>query len=273
MMKKLLLGTMLLALAMVVPASTMAQVGVSVGIALPPPVVFQAAPEVVVLPETDDVYVVPDVDVDIFFWSGWWWRPWEGRWYRSRYYDRGWGYYRHVPWFYFDVDPGWRGYYRDRHWRGHPWRYERIHYRHMHDNWRKWHNSRHWRGKRAWNVENYKPRPNKERNHLRNQRRVEYNKRPEVQKHQQLIQEQKKRPRVYKPKGEQQRQPRAQKPRAQQQKQPRAQKPRTQQQRQPRAQKPARQQQRPPQHRQMRQQQRSPQTQKSMGHQHGGGQQ
>ena len=43
------------------------------------------------------VYVVPDVEVDLFFWNGWWWRPWEGRWCRSRYYDRDWGYYDRVP--------------------------------------------------------------------------------------------------------------------------------------------------------------------------------
>ncbi|MGA2527359.1 MAG: hypothetical protein ABSF79_12220, partial [Smithellaceae bacterium] len=63
-----------------------------VSIALPPPIVFAAPPELVVIPETN-VYAVPDVDVDIFFYSGWWWRPWEGRWYRSRNYNSGWGYY------------------------------------------------------------------------------------------------------------------------------------------------------------------------------------
>ena len=55
---------------------------------LPPPVSFVVPPNVVVLPGFD-VYVVPDLDVDIFFQGGWWWRPWGGRWYRSRYHDRG----------------------------------------------------------------------------------------------------------------------------------------------------------------------------------------
>ena len=88
-MKKLLFGTILLALVSVFPITTMAAVDISVNISLPPPIVFQAPPDVIVMPDTDDVYVVPDIDVDMFFWNGWWWRLWEGRWYRSQYYDRG----------------------------------------------------------------------------------------------------------------------------------------------------------------------------------------
>jgi len=125
-MKKLLFGTLLLALASVFPVMTMAAVDIRIGISLPPLIVFKAPPNVIVLPDTNDVYVVPDIDADLFFWNGWWWRPWEGLWYRSRYYNRGWGYYNAVPNFYFDVDPGWRGYYRDHNWNGHRWNYERI---------------------------------------------------------------------------------------------------------------------------------------------------
>jgi len=33
------------------------------------------------------------------------WRPWEGYWYYSRYYDHGWYYYHGIPFFYFDIDP------------------------------------------------------------------------------------------------------------------------------------------------------------------------
>ena len=57
-MKKLLLGTMLFALVIVVPIPTMAQVGISVSIGLPPPIVFAAPPELIVIPETY-VYVAP----------------------------------------------------------------------------------------------------------------------------------------------------------------------------------------------------------------------
>src|SRR4030042_4221786 len=78
---------------------------------------FNGPPDVVVMPDTDDVYFVPDINVDMFFWNGWWWRSNESRWYRSQYYDRCWAYYNDVPSFYYDVDPGWRGYYRDHNWK------------------------------------------------------------------------------------------------------------------------------------------------------------
>ena len=106
-MKKTLIGMMLLAFVPVSPVPATAGVDVGVSISLPPLIVFSAPPEVVVIPETY-VYVVPDVDVDIFFYDGWWWRPWEGRWYRSRHYDSGWSYYRRVPSFYRRVPSGWR---------------------------------------------------------------------------------------------------------------------------------------------------------------------
>jgi hypothetical protein len=48
-MKRLLLGTMLCALVSVVPIPTMAA---SVTIALPPPIVFNAPPQLIVIPET-----------------------------------------------------------------------------------------------------------------------------------------------------------------------------------------------------------------------------
>ena len=125
-MKTLFLGTMLLVLMFVVPMPTMAGVEVGVGVALPPPIVVETPPAVVALPAAPGVYAAPDVDVDLFFWNGWWWRPWGGHWYRSRYYDHGWGYFRNVPRFYSRVNPGWRGYYRGHNWNGRPWNYHRI---------------------------------------------------------------------------------------------------------------------------------------------------
>jgi hypothetical protein len=88
-MKKLLFGTMLFALIIVVPISTMAEVDIYFNISLPPPIVFHEPPDVIVIPDTNDVYVVPYIDADLFFWNGWWWRLWEAHWYRSHYYDRG----------------------------------------------------------------------------------------------------------------------------------------------------------------------------------------
>jgi hypothetical protein len=57
-----------LALVIAIPIPMMAGVDVNVGIALPP-IVFAAQPQLIVLPETY-VYVVPDVNVDIFFYHG-----------------------------------------------------------------------------------------------------------------------------------------------------------------------------------------------------------
>jgi len=215
-MKKLLLGTILLALISVVPIPAMAAVDISIGISLPPPIVFAAPPELIVLPDTY-VYVAPDIDVDFYFWNGWWWRFWEGRWYRSRYYNRGWGYYNNVPSFYFDVDPGWRGYYRDHNWHGHRWDYERIPDRRLQQNWKSWQNDRHWERRGTWGVQSYKPRPQQQRQELRQQRQQQYQQRPEVQRHQQQRQEQQRQPQVQKPQPQQQRQPQVQKPQRQEQ--------------------------------------------------------
>ena len=221
-MKKLLLGAILLALAIVVPIPTIAAVDISVGFSLPPLIVFEAPPEVIVIPDTNNVYVVPNVDVDFFFWNGWWWRPWEGRWYRSRYYNRGWVYYNNVPSFYFDVDPSWRGYYRDRNWYGHRWNYERIPSRRLQQNWKSWNNNRYWERQRTWGVQSYQPRPQPQRQELRHQRQEQYRQRPEVQRHQQQMQQQQRPPRVQQPQRQhqqpqQERQPQVRQPQRQQQ--------------------------------------------------------
>ena len=115
--EKLLFGTILLALVLVCPVPTPAGVDVGISISLPPPIVFAAPPEVVVIPETY-VYVVPDSDVEIFFYNGWWRRPWDGRWYRSRDYNSGWIYYQRAPSFYSRIPSGWRNDYRNHRWEG-----------------------------------------------------------------------------------------------------------------------------------------------------------
>ena len=184
-MKKFLLGIILLAWTIVAPIATMAEVNISIGISLSPPIVFEAPPDVIVMPDTNDVYVVPDIDADVFFWNGWWWRLWEGRWYRSDYYDRDWVYYDDVPSFYFDVDPGWRVYYRDHNWYGHRWDYERIPNRQLQQNWKSWNSNRHWEKQATWGVQSYQARPQQQMQELRRQRQEQYQKRPEVQHPQQ----------------------------------------------------------------------------------------
>ena len=69
-MKKILIGTILLASVLLFPVPTMAEVSIGINIPLPPLIVFSSPPEVVVIPETY-VYVVPDSDEDIFFYDDW----------------------------------------------------------------------------------------------------------------------------------------------------------------------------------------------------------
>jgi len=156
-MKKLFFGTLLLALVIAVPIPTMARIDVNVRIALPPPIVFAAPPTLIVLPETY-VYVVPDIDVDIFFYNGWWWRLWEGRWYRSRYYNSRWAYYQSVPAFYTGIPSSWRNDYRDHRWKGHQWNYQRIPQQQVQQNWRGWEKNRHWEKQNTWDVQGLQPR-------------------------------------------------------------------------------------------------------------------
>jgi hypothetical protein len=156
-MKKLLCRTMLLAFLLTFSVPTMAGVDVGVSISLPPLIVFASPPEVIVIPETY-VYVVPGSNADIYFYNGWWWRPWEGRWYRSRHYDSGWGYYQRVPSFYRSVPPGWRNDYRDHRWGGQPWNYKPIPHQQVERNWSNWKKNNHWEKQETWGVEGLKPR-------------------------------------------------------------------------------------------------------------------
>jgi hypothetical protein len=107
------------------PGAAAAQVTIGVGIALPPPIVFAAPPQLVLLPGSS-VYVAPDFGQDLYYAEGWWWRPWQGRWYRSQYRDRDWGYYESVPSFYGGIPNDWRNRYQSRRWGDRPWNYERM---------------------------------------------------------------------------------------------------------------------------------------------------
>jgi hypothetical protein len=121
-----------------------APVEVGVSVSLPPPIVFSGPPEMVVLPDTD-VYVAPAYDQDIYFYGGWWWRPWGGRWYRSLHYDSGWEFYHGVPGWYGGVYPHWRDNYRSHMWEGHRWDYHPVHYDDVRTNWKSWQSSGYWR--------------------------------------------------------------------------------------------------------------------------------
>ncbi|MBI5675083.1 MAG: hypothetical protein HZC48_04510 [Nitrospirae bacterium] len=113
-----------------------AEVNVSVGINLPV-FRFSAPPEVVVIPGTY-VYIVPDIDVDILFYQGYWWRPYEGRWYRSRDYRGQWRYVK--PW---RIPRGLKALPHDYRYRLSPG-YERVPYGNVQKNWKKWEREKYW---------------------------------------------------------------------------------------------------------------------------------
>ena len=143
-MKKLAVMLAILMPLFVVACLPPAPVEVGMSVSLPPPIVFSGPPEMVVLPDTD-VYVAPDYDQDIYFYGGWWWRPWGGRWYRSLYYDSGWEFYSGVPGWYGGVYPHWRDNYHNHMWGGQRWDYHPVHYSDVRSNWKSWQSSGHWR--------------------------------------------------------------------------------------------------------------------------------
>jgi hypothetical protein len=131
----LVIGVLLLVLT---GYATQSEAGVSVNVGVNLPAIrFAAPPAVVVIPGTY-VYMVPDIDVDVLFFQGFWWRPYEGQWYRSRDYKGGW---RHVaP---ARIPSGLRALpqdYRHRLSPGH----ERIPHRDVQRNWKKWEKEKYW---------------------------------------------------------------------------------------------------------------------------------
>ncbi len=110
--------------------------GIHIGINIPPPpvFVFPAPPVVVVIPGTY-VYYCPDVDFDIFFYSGYWYRPYRGYWYRSVNYEGPWVYIQSAPIVLVSLPPDYRIVTRG---------YRHIPYGELHRNWRAWERDRYW---------------------------------------------------------------------------------------------------------------------------------
>jgi len=151
-------GILLACLVLASPLLTAAQVNVSINISLPPPIAVAHPPQMVVIPETY-VYVAPDLDDDIYFYDGWWWRSWDRRWYRSRSYSSSWIYYQGEPHFYRRVPREWRHWYRERRWRELRWDYRPIPWHEVERNWRDWEQSRYWERETTWYVHGLRPSP------------------------------------------------------------------------------------------------------------------
>jgi len=113
---------------------SMAGIHIGVNIPLPPPFVFSAPPELVVIPGTY-AYYCPDVDFDIFFYAGYWYRPYGGYWYRSGSYGGPWVYINSAPSVLVSLPHDYRIITRG---------YGHIPYSELHRNWRAWERGRYW---------------------------------------------------------------------------------------------------------------------------------
>lgn len=131
----------------------------------PPEIAIDISPDLVVIPGTY-VYRIPDIEADILFYQGFWYRPFEGRWYRSRHHNGPWGHISRgrVPGSLLRL-PG--DYYRSMRFEPH----HRIHYGDLHKNWRGWERQRHWDRDDRWREgRDHGRRDHRDRGHDRDHR-------------------------------------------------------------------------------------------------------
>lgn len=129
---------MMLLMSMGYSNRAVAEVKINIGVNFPPPppLVIPAPPPVVVIPNTY-VYFPPEVGVEILFYHGYWYRPYQERWYRSGSYKGPWVYIvpenvphavLHLPPNYRHVPPG----------------HQRISQGQLKKNWKTWEKEKHW---------------------------------------------------------------------------------------------------------------------------------
>ncbi|MCC6501916.1 MAG: hypothetical protein IT362_02120 [Deltaproteobacteria bacterium] len=118
-----------------------AEVSISIGIGIPP-IVLSVPPAVVVIPGTY-VYIAPDLQEDVFFYRGYWWRNHQHNWYRAKRLDGRWSHIRRdrTPSALVYLPPG----YRDHH----PG-LDRIENDRVRRDWQKWERERRWDRHAAW---------------------------------------------------------------------------------------------------------------------------
>lgn len=129
------LSGLLLVFGLLSPLTSNAGVNVSISVPLPG-LVISAPPAMVVIPGSY-VYYPPQVDVDIFFYRGYWYRPFRGGWYIANGYNGPWrtiGAGR-VPRAVIGVPP---------HFRRVSSGYERMPYGTVRGNWHTWERERYW---------------------------------------------------------------------------------------------------------------------------------
>ncbi len=143
-MKKIIVIATTLLLLLGFSGKDIAEVRIDIGIPLPPPFVFAAPPELEVIPGTY-VYYCPDVGFAIFFYGGYWYRPYEAYWYRSVNYSGPWVHVASLPSVLLTLPSDYRVATRG---------YRRIPYSELHRNWRAWERGRYWEHHNWGRLEN-----------------------------------------------------------------------------------------------------------------------
>ena len=84
-----LFQSLFVALVVLSIAASGAAAEVSLSVNIGPPLIV-APPSAMVMVPGSSVYFAPGLDIDIFFYGGYWWSPRGDRWYRARAYDGPW---------------------------------------------------------------------------------------------------------------------------------------------------------------------------------------
>jgi len=146
-------AVLLLAASILMPIEASAKISVVIR---PPAIVIDSAPFVAVIPGTY-VYFAPDIEADILFYQGHWYRPYSGRWYWAKSYNGPWVHIQHnrVPKPLLSLPGDYR----------HGVIHDRIQYDHLHKNWKNWERDRHWHKHYGWEERRH------DRQELRDDRR------------------------------------------------------------------------------------------------------
>jgi hypothetical protein len=124
-------------------------VNVGIGIPLPPPLVIPVPPPMIPIPRTS-VYFPPTIDVDILFFGGYWYRPYQDHWFRARSYSGPWVFVepRRVPRAVISLPPDYRHI---------PPGHRHIPYGQFKKNWGRWDRERYWHRDHNWRTEYWRP--------------------------------------------------------------------------------------------------------------------
>jgi hypothetical protein len=139
-MKKRTFTALLAAGLFIWAGQALAEVRVNIGIPLPrveiqlPRLVISAPPALVVVPDSD-VYFAPEVDADLLFYSGYWYRPYNNGWYRANSYEGPWITIRSAPRAVRNLPNNYRRTYGS---------HERLPYGHVKQNWKSWEKEKRW---------------------------------------------------------------------------------------------------------------------------------